>query len=102
MVHLATSFFSIADIARGRKSAIEANPQREFFVEVHQTKGCFLFFSSYNCCWCEVEEMAYRGQGQKVQKVMVQPIVSFLTRKAGIGGLMCCYIALSAKLTWFN
>lgn len=42
------------------------------------TFNCTLITSS-NYIWILLRRMAYRGQGQKVQKVMVQPIVSFQT-----------------------
>lgn len=40
--------------------------------------------------------MAYRGQGQKVQKVMVQPIVSFYQYCVV---MLACYFALAC--VWF-
>lgn len=46
---------------------------------------CWSFcWSSHTHRWHFFGTMAYRGQGQKVQKVMVQPIVSFLRSRTTV------------------
>lgn len=86
------------DASPGRRAAIEAISQREGFVEVHSFKKCNFSKASADFGWF-VEDMAYRGQGQKVQKVMVQPIVSFLCKKQTNKrrSWITCYLA--ARLT---
>lgn len=54
--------------------------QREIFVAAPKIiKFNFTLITSSDYIWILLRRMAYRGQGQKVQKVMVQPIVSFQT-----------------------
>lgn len=71
------NLFIASGTAPGRKPAIETTSQRERFVEVHSIQKVQIFYL-IPAAGILSGGMAYRGQGQKIQKVMVQPIVSFL------------------------